>query len=85
MKTEGKSWKWAWLLLVAGVSLQFYFVQELAAAFAFFAIGFVAIAFVIASLYVLQKGWAAAVARFTNRENLSGPVLQPGRPAREMP
>jgi hypothetical protein len=84
MKTKGKNWKWAWWLLVAGVGLQFYFVQELAAAFAFFAIGFVAIAFVIASLYILQKGWAAAVARFTNTEDLSGSGLQAGRPAREM-
>jgi len=85
MKTEGKSWKWAWLLLVAGLGLQFYFVQELAAAFAFFATGFVAIAFVFAILFTLQKGWAAAVARFTNSGDLSEPGLQAGRPAREMP
>jgi hypothetical protein len=85
MKTEGKRWKWAWWLLAAGIGLQFYFVQELVAALVFFAIGFAAVAFVILSLYMLQKGWAAAVARFTNSEDLSGPGLQAGRPAREMP
>ena len=64
MKTEGKSWKLARWLLVAGLGLQFYFVRELVAAFAFFAIGFAAIAFVIVSLYMLQKGWEAAVGAF---------------------
>jgi hypothetical protein len=85
MRTEGKGWKPARWLLLAGVSLQFYFVQELVAAFAFFAIGFVAIAFVIVSLYMLQKGWEAGVARFTNSEDLAESGLQAGRPAREMP
>jgi hypothetical protein len=85
MKTEGKSWKLAQWLLVAGVCLQIYFVQELVAAFAFFAIGFVAMAFVIVSLYMLQKGWAAAVARFMNSEDLAEAGLQAGRPVREMP
>lgn len=85
MKTEGKSWKLALWLLVAGVGLQFYCVQELVAAFAFFAIGFVAIAFVIVSLYMLQKGWAAGVERFTNSEDLAESGLQAGRPARKMP
>ncbi len=57
MKTESKNWKWAWWLLLAGVGLQFYFVQELVAAFAFFAIGFAAVALAFGSLYALQKGW----------------------------
>jgi hypothetical protein len=85
MKTEGKSWKLARWLLVAGVCLQIYFVQELVAAFAFLAIGFAAIAFVIVSLYMLQKGCEAAVARFTNCEDLAESGLQAGRPVREMP
>ena len=85
LKTEGKSWRLVRWLLVAGVSLQIYFVQELVAAFAFFAIGFVAIAFVIVSLYILQKGWEAAVGRFTNSEDLAESGLQVGRPVREMP
>jgi len=84
MTTNSKGWKWAWWLLVAGVGLRFYFLQELVAAFAFFAIGFAAVAFVILSLYVLQKGWAAAVARFTDSEDLSGSGLRAGRPAREV-
>jgi hypothetical protein len=85
MKTEGKRWKLALWLLVAGVGLQFYFVQELVAAFAFFAIGFAAIAFVIVSLYMLQKGWEAAVGRFTDSQDLAESGLQAGRSAREMP
>jgi hypothetical protein len=82
MKTEGKNWKWAWWLLLAGVGLQFYFVRELVAAFAFFAIGFAAIAFVIVSLYMLQQGWEAAVGRFTNNQDLAESASQAGRPAR---
>jgi hypothetical protein len=85
MKTEGKNWKWAWWLLLAGVGLQFYFVRELVAAFAFFAIGFAAIAFVIVSLYMLQRGWEAAVGRFTNSEDLAESGLQAERPAQETP
>lgn len=85
MKTKGTSWKWAWCLSGSAVAWQFYFVRELIAAFVFFAIGFAAVAFAILSLYMLQRGWEAAVARFTNSEDLSGPGLQAGRPAREMP
>lgn len=85
MKTGGKRWKWAWWLLVAGVGLRFYFVQELVAVFALFAIGFAAFTVVVWSLYMLHKGWAATVARFANSEGLSGRSLQTGRSAREMP
>jgi hypothetical protein len=84
MKTNSKGWKWALWLLVAGVGLRFYFLQELVAAFAFFLIGFAAVAFVILSLYMLQKGWAAAMERFTDSEDLSGSALRAGKPAREM-
>ena len=85
MKTGGKRWKWAWWLLVAGVGLRSYFVQELVAVFSFFAIGFAVVAFAILSLYMVQRGWEAAVARFKNGGGLSGPGLQARRPAREMP
>ena len=85
MKTKGTSWKWAWCLSGAAVAWQFYLVRELIAALAFFAIGFAGLALVIVTLYMLQKGWEAAVVRFTNSEDLSGPGLQAGRPAREMP
>lgn len=84
MKTNSKVWKWALWLLVACVGLRFYFLQELVAAFAFFAIGFAAVAFVILSLYMLQKGWAAAMERFTVREDLSGSALRAAKPAREI-
>ena len=84
MKIDGKNWKWAWRLLLVGVGLQFYFVQELVAALAFFAIGFAALALVIVTLYMLQKGWEAAVGRFTNSEELAESGLQGGRPARGM-
>jgi hypothetical protein len=47
-------------------------------AFVLFALGFAAIAFVILSLYMLQKGWEMAVARFIESPRLSGPGLQAG-------
>jgi len=82
MKTEGKNWKWAWWLLLAGVGLQFYFVQELVAAFAFFAIGFAAVALVFGILYTLQKGWEMGVTRLFDRQKLAEPGLEFGGPAR---
>ena len=63
MKTKDKRRKWMWMFLAVIVALQTYFVQELVAAFALFALGFAAIAFVIGSLYMLHKGWAVAVDR----------------------
>jgi hypothetical protein len=63
MKNKDNSRKWMWWFLGVVVALQLYFVWELLAAFALFALGFAAVAFVIASLYMLQKGWEVAVAR----------------------
>lgn len=63
MKTKDKRRKWMWMFLAAMVALQTYFVQELLAAFALFALGFAAIAVVFGSLYMLQKSWAVAVER----------------------
>ena len=63
MKTKDNSRKWMWWFLAVVVALQLYFVQELLAAFAMFALGFVAIAFVVASVYMLHKGWEVAVER----------------------
>ena len=82
MKTEGKNRKWAWWLLLAGGGLRFYFVQELVAAFAFFAIGFAAVALVFGSLYTLQKGWEMGVTRLFDRQKLAEPGLEFGGPAR---
>ena len=85
MKTEDKGRKWMWLFLGLIVALKFYFVRELIAAFVLFAVGFAAIAAVVASLYMLQKGWEVTVVRFIDRQRLPGPSLHAGRPARETP
>jgi uncharacterized membrane protein YhaH (DUF805 family) len=82
MKTKGTSWKWAGCLLGAAVAWQFYFVRELIAAFAFFAIGFAAVALVFGSLYTLQKGWEMAVTRLFDRQKSAEPGLEFGGPAR---
>src|SRR5215469_1640194 len=58
MEAESNVRRWAEWLLGAAVALQFYFVQELLAALALFAIGFAGVASVIVGLYGLQKGLA---------------------------
>jgi hypothetical protein len=63
MKTKDSKRKWMWLFLGVVLALQLYFVRELLAAFALFALGFAAIAFVVVSLYMLQKVWEAGVQR----------------------
>jgi hypothetical protein len=60
-KDTGRTWLWAFLAVIA--LAQFYVVRELLAAFAIFAIGFAALAAVVASLYMLQKSWELAVER----------------------
>lgn len=69
MKAEDKSRKWMWIFLAALVSLQVYFVWELLAVFALFAVGFAALAFVAGSLYVLHRGWALAVDRVADSQH----------------
>ncbi len=69
MKTKDKSRKWMWTFLAALVLLQTYFVWELLAVFALFAVGFAAIAFVIGSLYMLHRGWALAVDRIADSQH----------------
>jgi hypothetical protein len=66
MKNKDKSRKWMWWFLAGAVALQTYFVQELLAAFALFAVGFAAIALVIGSLYMLHRGWVVAVDRIAD-------------------
>ncbi|HLZ91669.1 MAG TPA: hypothetical protein VKQ28_08130 [Candidatus Acidoferrum sp.] len=63
MKNKDNGRKWMWWFLAVIVALQLYFVRELLAVFALFAVGFAAIASVIISLYMLQKGWEVAVGR----------------------
>lgn len=82
MKSKDKGRKWMWSFLGAVVASQLYFVREFIVAFALFAIGFAAIAFVIVSLYMLQKVWEMAVARVANSEHLPKQVLRTGGSAR---
>jgi hypothetical protein len=63
MKTKDNGRKWMWWFLGVLVALQLYFVRELLAVFALFTVGFAAIAFVVISLYMLQKSWEVAVGR----------------------
>jgi hypothetical protein len=60
-KDKGRKWMWWFLGIVA--AFQLYFVRELVAAFALFAVGFAAIAGLVAGVYMLQKSWEVAVAR----------------------
>lgn len=64
MKPNYRIWKWPCGVIAVVAACQFYFVQELIAAFAFFAIGFAALALVVVSLYMLQKSWEMTVAHF---------------------
>ena len=68
--------KWMWLILVVIASLQIYAVRELLAAFALFVLGFASIAFCVAALYLVQKGWEAGVARAVVSRN---PLILAGR------
>ena len=74
---DGKVRKWTLWLLAVAVASQFYFVQELLAAFAFFAIGFAALAFAVLSLYLLQSGCGLAVVRIFD----GGRWMERGTPA----
>ena len=58
---KGRTWMWGFLAVIA--MSQLYVVWELLAAFALFAVGFAAIALVVASLYMLQNCWELAVTR----------------------
>src|SRR2546430_15453140 len=69
MKTKDKSRKWMWMFLAVLVSLQIYFVWELLAVFALFAIGFAAIAIVVGSVYMLHRGWALALDRVADSQH----------------
>lgn len=61
LKDTGRIWLWGFLAVIA--LAQLYVVRELLAAFAIFTLGFAVLAFVVASLYMLQKSWELAVAR----------------------
>lgn len=63
MKNKDKSRKWMWWILGTIAAMQLYFVRELLAAFALFALGFAAIALVVGSIYLMQKAWETGVLR----------------------
>ena len=69
MKTDYRIWKWACGFLAMVAAWQFYFVQELIAAFAFFAIGFAALAMVVVGLYMLQEAWEMTTAHLFGRKH----------------
>src|ERR1700752_353683 len=69
MKTTDTGRKWMWWFLGAIGAIQLYFVRELLAAFALFVLGFGAIAFVVAALYMLHSGWAVAVERVAESQH----------------
>jgi hypothetical protein len=52
-----------WWFLAVVVALQMYFVKELLAAFALFAMGLRRSLSLSASVYILHKGWEVAVER----------------------
>jgi hypothetical protein len=54
---------WLWWFLVIVAASQLYFVRELVAAFALFAIVFAAMAFVVVSLYMLARVSGLALSR----------------------
>ena len=76
MKKQDKSRKWMWMFLAAVVLLQAYFVWELLAVFALFAVGFAAMATVAGTLYMLHRSWAVAVERVADSKH---PVMVAAR------
>jgi uncharacterized membrane protein YhaH (DUF805 family) len=64
-----KDRKWMWWLLASIVALQVYFVQELLAAFALFAMAFLAIAGATVSVYMLHRAWAVTVDRVADSQH----------------
>jgi predicted membrane protein len=63
MENKDKSRKWMWWFLGVVAAFQLYFVRELLAAFALFAVVFAAIAVLVMGVYMLQKTWEVGVAR----------------------
>lgn len=69
MTNKDKGRKWMWMFLASIVLLQVYFVQELLAAFALFALGFAGFALAFGSLYMLHRVWAVGVERLANSQH----------------
>ena len=58
-----------WWFLGSLAALQLYAVRELLAAFALFALGFMAIALVIGTLYMVHRIWAVSVERLADSQH----------------
>lgn len=69
MRAKDSLRKWIWWFLGGIAALQLYFVRELLAAFALFALGFIAIGLCLAVLYFVQKVWEAGVSRLAASQN----------------
>ena len=78
LKDKGRIWLWGLLAVI--VMSQLYLVRELLAVFALFALGFATIAFVVASLYMLQHCWEMAVMRLAD---IRRPVMNAASVSRE--
>lgn len=68
-RDKDRNRKWMWWLLASIVALQVYFVQELLAAFALFAMAFLAIAGATVSVYMLHRAWAVTVDRVADSQH----------------
>jgi hypothetical protein len=82
-KTDDKSRKWMWWFLAAVVAAQLYFVQELLAAFALFAAGFVVVAVLVSSIYMMQKVWEVGATRIAERRTPAGSMARRAAAAME--
>lgn len=69
MNNKDKSRKWMWWFLGSLAAVQLYAVRELLAAFALFALGFMAVALGIGSLYMLHRVWAVSVERLADSQH----------------
>jgi hypothetical protein len=58
-----------WWFLGSLAAVQLYAVRELLAAFALFALGFMAIALVIGSVYMLHRVWGTSVDRLAESQH----------------
>jgi hypothetical protein len=68
VKAKDSLRKWIWWFLGSIAALQLYFVRELLAAFALFALGFIAMGLCLAALYLVQKSWEAGVGRLASSQ-----------------
>ena len=68
-KKRDQDRKWMWWVLGTIVALQLYFVQELFAAFALFAMAFLGMAGVVISAYTLHRVWVVTVDRVADSQH----------------